>query len=819
MTSTSHLIRLALMVRCPILRAPAAKPVGPVGRLTGRGLASRGWSAILTLLMLVCSPLSAYSAPTRFEGITVSSSYRPPSGPFAALGSLHSAPVTRDRASGPEARAWIAPRGGQPFFVIGANYEGPTDRAWMMWEDDRFDARLIEADFARAATHGINTLRIFVQRPLRDDILSGDFSKLDAVVALARKYRLWLILTFTDWPEPDLARAADVNGRIAAHLANESQILAYDVKNEPQFTDIAGAIYPPGVQVPIQSPDLIPAYGERISRDAIGDYRRGEGRNIIPARMTDDQAYVMANYYRLFVDFLSAGSQWVSSHPGTTTLDYMDSPDSAVWQPLLAALDASLAAWIEAQIAPVRAADPGRPITVGYSNVVLARLPSNRSLDFHSPHRFTTHGYSGLMGTLRVLDNLQRTFAGQPILLEEFGYPGQRRNPDGSMTGYDPRTTANLESAIWLYLYANGFAGGAKWMLNNFPPGSNPAENSYGLFDDNGRPKISAHALRQIADLLSRTSPGTMSPIAPEDNLAVSYAYTSRDALIVGGKVYTGTNVIFAASAPSQLLVGGKGASLTIFATDSATVDLNLPGIFGLPVGDMGRIVLTGLDPTGQPWTPPLPTLNGDWLRVTVSPLYSYRLSVVPRAVERAEARPGPDSIYFPQTGHNLSGQFLAYWQANGGLSIFGYPITEAFMENGYLVQYFERNRFELHPENQPPYNVLLGRLGAEAVAGRRFPTIQPFQSGPDHRYFPETGHSLNYAFKGYWERHGGLAVFGYPISEEMREVNPIDGKEYIVQYFERARFEYHPEYRGTEAEVLLGLLGVTALQNRGWLP
>jgi len=30
-----------------------------------------------------------------------------------------------------------------------------------------------------------------------------------------------------------------------------------------------------------------------------------------------------------------------------------------------------------------------------------------------------------------------------------------------------------------------------------------------------------------------------------------------------------------------------------------------------------------------------------------------------------------------------------------------------------YTVQYFERAVFELHPENQPPYDVLLSLLGA----------------------------------------------------------------------------------------------------------
>jgi hypothetical protein len=35
-------------------------------------------------------------------------------------------------------------------------------------------------------------------------------------------------------------------------------------------------------------------------------------------------------------------------------------------------------------------------------------------------------------------------------------------------------------------------------------------------------------------------------------------------------------------------------------------------------------------------------------------------------------------------------------------------------------VQYFERARFEYHPENQAPYNVLLGQFGQRALATRQ---------------------------------------------------------------------------------------------------
>ncbi len=73
---------------------------------------------------------------------------------------------------------------------------------------------------------------------------------------------------------------------------------------------------------------------------------------------------------------------------------------------------------------------------------------------------------------------------------------------------------------------------------------------------------------------------------------------------------------------------------------------------------------------------------------------------------------------------------------------------------------------------------------------------------------FPQTGKCVSGRFYDYWLANGGLAQQGYPISDEFDEVNPTDGKTYRTQYFERARFEHHPEYAGTAYEVLLGLLG-----------
>lgn len=173
---------------------------------------------------------------------------------------------------------------------------------------------------------------------------------------------------------------------------------------------------------------------------------------------------------------------------------------------------------------------------------------------------------------------------------------------------------------------------------------------------------------------------------------------------------------------------------------------------------------------------------------------------------------------YFPETDHWISHGFLRYWQQYGGLAQFGYPLTDEFTRNGIIMQYFERARFEWHPGSWPArYDVLLGLLGNEQTATRKAAGEVPFRrvtaaSDANCTYFSETGHRLCSGFRSYWSRNGGLAIYGFPISEEFQERNPDTGKVYTVQYFERARFEYHPEYRGTPYEVLLGRLGVQRL-------
>ena len=196
--------------------------------------------------------------------------------------------------------------------------------------------------------------------------------------------------------------------------------------------------------------------------------------------------------------------------------------------------------------------------------------------------------------------------------------------------------------------------------------------------------------------------------------------------------------------------------------------------------------------------------------------LLALLLGLLPAAPSRAAPR------CFPEAGPAITGcvdgRIREFWERQGGLPVFGYPLGAAFQQptadGPVTVQLFERARLEHHPRNAPPYDVLLGRLGADALSMRGQGPAAPAQPRAGCQFFPETGQNVCPPFLAAYRRSGldlgqpgvslseSLALFGLPLTPPQPAVLS-DGQTYTVQWFERARFEDH----GPQG-VLFGLLG-----------
>ena len=385
---------------------------------------------------------------------------------------------------------------GWPSFLIGASYQGPAARSWRgdywaWWADDLFDAQLVSEDFARASAAGLNTLRIFVQLELLREIRDGKWTKLDTVMDLADQHGLRLILTLGDYDEPRVARLATIDGAISARYAGRSTILAFDLRNEPTFWLLQSAMYPNEQKPPLLSRKLLERYGEQAANHYIVAFRASDegqrGPLAIPERFDEDEAYVYHNNWIISYKLSLEATEW-SKKTGRSDLEFFSSPDAARWRPFLEALDATFKVWMEPRIAAIRKGNPKAVITMGHHDPLIAALPSNSLLDVISLHRYVPPGPDGLADQRRQLMALRSIHANKPVLLGEFGHRATEIGED---------VAASEETATWMQLLEDGFAGGLKWQLNDTRDGT----DTMGMFRMDGSPRPIVSAALQIAQL------------------------------------------------------------------------------------------------------------------------------------------------------------------------------------------------------------------------------------------------------------------------------------------------------------------------------
>ena len=165
------------------------------------------------------------------------------------------------------------------------------------------------------------------------------------------------------------------------------------------------------------------------------------------------------------------------------------------------------------------------------------------------------------------------------------------------------------------------------------------------------------------------------------------------------------------------------------------------------------------------------------------------------------------DVQYFPQTGHHVKGDFLHFYKSvRDPQLVFGYPITEQMTsKDGKTVQYFQRARFELHTDLPQDQRVQVSPVG-QALYQPATQLKLNNTAGCD--LFP-TGYSVCFAFLDFYRANGGAGQFGNPIS-------PFEFHEnLIVQYFEKARFEWRAD-RPEDQRVVLTDLGRLYFEQLG---
>ena len=157
------------------------------------------------------------------------------------------------------------------------------------------------------------------------------------------------------------------------------------------------------------------------------------------------------------------------------------------------------------------------------------------------------------------------------------------------------------------------------------------------------------------------------------------------------------------------------------------------------------------------------------------------------------------DMQFFPETGHSAKGAFLQFYKdAKDPKLVFGYPITEQIKsKDGRTVQYFQRARFELTTDLLGKPIIQLTSLGQATYK----PGTQMNIANTAGCQLFFSGQRVCYEFLDFFKANGGTSQFGNPIS-------PFEfHNDLIVQYFEKARFEWRAD-RPKDQRVVITDLG-----------
>jgi PPM family protein phosphatase len=156
---------------------------------------------------------------------------------------------------------------------------------------------------------------------------------------------------------------------------------------------------------------------------------------------------------------------------------------------------------------------------------------------------------------------------------------------------------------------------------------------------------------------------------------------------------------------------------------------------------------------------------------------------------------------YFAATRHSLRGEFLKFYNANGGLGRFGFPISEEFEWTGNgNVQFFERGWLMVEGGKVAPGRVSQALLNSSCNGVPRVPPSQTPVAVPTIK--PDADFATA----------AQTLKLGTPQSPVFETADKVK-----MQYFEFGRLELSPADKLKKNPPSLGLLGVEYARCIGW--
>jgi hypothetical protein len=129
-----------------------------------------------------------------------------------------------------------------------------------------------------------------------------------------------------------------------------------------------------------------------------------------------------------------------------------------------------------------------------------------------------------------------------------------------------------------------------------------------------------------------------------------------------------------------------------------------------------------------------------------------------------------------------VCGPLLEFYRHHGEGAVLGYPLTPAASDGTHIIQYFENAVVQ-----QPVNSSRVDRIQLRPL-GMRFSQPAPYETpsrDPGCLYFNRYGHHVCGAFYDFFVRHGGVAVFGEPLSNIVLESGVR------TQHFENVKFRW----------------------------